>query len=92
MVQTLNDTQQVRIPIKDAGMIYAGKFIFFTNTEDAHECEEGVDMGVPRVISTTKREFFSSGYGELYKSSEYGVPYYCSAYVAEENIPPLLAI
>lgn len=91
MLRELNSNEQRRMTVSEAGSLYDGHFIFFTNFEEA-EMGRADDYAIPRVISLTNGEFNRSGLYEKYKNQEkYGVPFFCSFFIASENRPPILA-
>jgi len=91
-VRELSLAEQVRMNIDKAGELYKGYFIFFTNSEEKWENDVWEEYGIPRIIAECAADFYDSGLSEKYKgSAEYGTRFYCSAFVAEENIPPVLA-
>jgi hypothetical protein len=90
-VRELALSEQIRMPVDEAGKLYNGYFIFFTNSEEEWEKERWKGYAVPRIIAVNKDEFYKSGLHTKYKNNdEYGVPYYCWAYMSEEQIPPIL--
>jgi len=91
MLRELDSHEQKRMTVSEAGSLYDGHFIFFTNFEEA-EMDSIDDYAVPRVISLTNGEFNRSGLYEKYKNQDgYGVPFFCSHFIASENRPPILA-
>ena len=76
----------------EAGKLYDGHFILFTNSEEKWENDRWENYAIPRLIAVTLTDYYESGlYKKYYNHEQYGIPYGCSAYMAEENIPPLLA-
>jgi len=91
-VRELSPDEQVRMSVEEAGRLYAGNFIFFTNSEEIRDIGIFEHYAVPRVIALNKKVFFDSGLIEKYRNRIlYGVPYTCSAYMAEDQRPPILA-
>jgi len=91
-IRVLSPEEQVRMSVSDAGVLYKGYFILFTNSEKV--LVDGIyrSFGIPRVISKTEHEFFTSGlFGGYRDTSLYGITYACSAYVDPECFPPRLA-
>jgi len=88
MFRELDANEQQLMTIHEAGRIYDGYYIFFTNSEELDD-----DMyAVPRVISLTNLDFARSGLYEKYKDqSKYGVPLFCPFFMAAENVPPVLS-
>jgi len=77
--------------VQEAGLLYDGYFIFFTNSEDIAIGSDNI-YAVPRVISLTKGEFLRSGLYDKYRNqSQYGVPIFCPFFMSSENIPPVLS-
>jgi len=77
--------------VEDAGKMYSGYFIFFTNSEDKLEDGRWKEYGIPRVIALNNKIFCESGLSEKYRDRTlYGVPFSCSAFMAEDQIPPIL--
>ena len=91
MLRELEAHEQKRMTVQEAGVLYDGYFIFFTNSEDAAIDSDDI-YGVPRVISFTQGEFLKSGLYEKYRDpNQYGVPFFCPFFMASENIPPILS-
>jgi len=91
MLRELDSNEQKRMTVSEAGSLYDGYFIFFTNFEEA---EKGTahDYAVPRVISPTMIEFYRSGLSDKYTDrDQYGEPFLCSLFISSENAPPVLA-
>ena len=91
-VKELSSAEQVRMDVEYAGELYKGHFIFFTNSEETRDTDKLEYYGVPRIIALNEKEFCESGLYEKYRNRTlYGIPYFCSAYMADEQIPPVLA-
>ena len=91
MLRELNSDEQKRMTVQEAGTLYDGHFIFFTNSEDVTVGSDDI-YAVPRVISLTPSEFSRSGLYEKYKDQNlYGVPFFCSFFISAENAPPILS-
>jgi hypothetical protein len=91
MLRELESNEQQRMTVAEAGMLYDGYFIFFTNSEGIVVGSDDV-YAVPRVISLTSSEFAQSGLYEKYRNqSIYGTPFFCSFFVSAENAPPILS-
>jgi hypothetical protein len=92
-VAELPENEQVRMPVSKAGEIYNGHFIFFTNYEDIRDFEKVETYAVPRVIALNKKMFYDSGLSAKYRDRDkYGMLCTCWVYMAEEQMPPVLAI
>ena len=90
MVRELDTTEQRRMTIDEAGEIYKGYFIFFTNSEEPLPGTRE-EYAVPRAICANKKEFYDSGIFNKYKNQNvFGVPYFCSVFMSEEEIPGIL--
>lgn len=91
-VRELSPDEQIRMNMDEAGKRYDGNFIFFTNSEEILEHDRCEIYGIPRIIAKNQSDFYDSGLSKKYKDSEkYGVRLYCSSFMLEENIPPVLA-
>lgn len=91
-VRELSPAEQVRMNVEEAGELYNGYFIFFTNAEEKWENEGWEEYGVPRIIAENLTDYYDSGLSKKYRDREkYGIPFHCSAFMSEENIPPVLA-
>lgn len=91
MLRELNASEQLRMTVEEAGRLYDGHFIFFTNSEDAIGDSNDI-YAIPRAISRTSSEFSTSGLYEKYRNpSVYGVPFLCSLFISAENAPPILS-
>lgn len=91
-VRELSLPEQTKMNVDLAGELYNGYFILFTNSEEEWENERWEKYAVPRVVALNMTDFYDSGIFKKYQDSEkYGITYYCSAYMAEENIPPILS-
>jgi len=91
MLRELESSEQRRMTVSEAGKLYDGHFIFFTNFEEA-ETGSRDDYAVPRVISLTNGEFCKSGLYEKYNDQrQYGETFFCSFFISPENAPPILA-
>ena len=91
-LRELAPQEQVRMSVDEAGKPYNGYFIFFTNSEDVYENGKNKFHAIPLVISLTQQEFFDSKLFDKYRDrSMYGIPYTCSAYMDEDNFPPVLS-
>jgi len=91
-VRELSPDEQVRMSVEEAGRLYEGNFIFFTNSEEIRDIGILEHYAVPRVIAPNKKVFYDSGLIEKYRNRAlYGVPHICSAYMAEDQRPPILA-
>jgi len=90
-VRELGSHEQIRVSIEEAGKLYNGNFILFTNTEETWEADRWKSYGVPRVIAINESELCKSGLHEKYRGEVYGVVYYCAAFVSADQIPPILA-
>jgi len=91
-VRELAPAEQVRMHVDEAGKLYDGHFILFTNSEEKWENDRWEKYAIPRIISVTMTDFYDSKiYKKYLDSTQYGITYSCSAYMAEENIPPVLA-
>lgn len=78
--------------VEEAGEKYDGHFIFFTNAESVLEDGCWVEYGIPRVIALTNQDFNESGLWKKYSDRDlYGEDYSCSAFMAEEHMPPVLS-
>ena len=90
-IRELAEGEQIRMTIKDAGKLYNGYFIFFTNSEEIRGDRVIEEYGVPRVIASSKNAFYHSGLFDKYRNHDkYGVTYACFAFMNEDNLPPLL--
>ena len=84
--------EQVRMTVEEAGELYNGHFIFFTNSEEIRDFGSVIHYAVPRAISLNKKLFFDSGLSKKYRDRTlYGTPYTCWLYMSEEQMPPILA-
>ena len=84
--------KQVKMSIKEAGQLYGGYLIFFTNSEEIRTVDTLEHYAIPRVIALNNRVFCDSGLYEKYRNrSLYGIPYTCTVYMAEEHRPPTLS-
>jgi|GEM_PF-1292439 len=89
-VRELDDYEQIRMSIDEAGALYNGYAIIFTNTEDTNgDCS--IDYGIPRIIGESmpacaKSEFIK----KYYDANEYGPLYYCLQFISADAIPPVL--
>jgi len=84
--------EQIRMAIDEAGEKYNGHFIFFTNSERYVENGRWKEYAVPRVIALNNNDFYKSSLSAKYTDREqYGIPFCCSFFMAEEQIPPVLA-
>jgi len=91
MVKELSSNEQIRMTVQEAGTLYDGYFIFFTNSEDAANDSNDI-YAVPRVISLKPSEFAQSGLYEKYNDEDkYGISFACPFYMASENVPPILS-
>jgi hypothetical protein len=92
-VVELPKNEQVRMPVSEAGEIYNGHFIFFTNSEEVRDSGKVKRYAIPRAISINKNMFYDSGLFEKYSDRDlYGTRLTCWVYMAEEHMPPILAI
>lgn len=92
-VAVLPTEEQVRMTVKEAGKLYNGHFILFTNSEEVRDYGRLEHYAVPRVIALNKKMFYESGLFEKYQDRAlYGTPYTCWIYMSEEQMPPVLAI
>jgi hypothetical protein len=91
MLRELDTTEQQKMTVNEAGRIYNGHFIFFTDSGGLTNEDDEI-YAVPRVISLTEQDFLQSGLYEKYRDrNKYGVPLFCPFFMAEENIPPVLS-
>lgn len=91
MLRELDINEQQRMTVEEAGRLYDGYFIFFTNSEDVAVGSDDI-YAIPRAISLTSSEFSSSGLYEKYRNPNvYGVPFFCSLFISAENAPPILS-
>jgi uncharacterized circularly permuted ATP-grasp superfamily protein len=91
-VRELPPDEQVRMTIDEAGEKYSGHFIFFTNSKRELEDGRWQYYVIPRIIALNSITFLDSGLSKKYKDRKvYGVPFSCTAYMAEDQIPPVLA-
>ena len=92
LVEELPPEEQIRMSVEEAGEKYDGHFIFFTNAEKKIEDGLWEEYGIPRVIALNQKVFYESGLWEKYNDNMiYGAHYTCSAFMAEDQIPPLLS-
>ena len=85
MVRELSAEEQIRMSIKEAGKLYDGNFILFTNYEEVG----GTEYGVPRLLSLNSQELYFSGLTKKYRQANlYGVTLDCSDFLAEDQLPP----
>ena len=83
--------EQIRMPIDKAGEKYNGHFIFFTNAERQVENGRWKEYGIPRSIALNNKAFCESGLSKKYDDRAlYGIQYYCTIYMEEDQIPPVL--
>jgi len=54
-LRELNANEQVRMSIEEAGKLYQGYAIIFTNIEDTNG-DSATDFGIPRIIGETMAE------------------------------------
>jgi len=91
-VKELASDEQIILNVEKAGELYKGCFILFTNSEEFRDADKLESYGIPRVIALNEKVFCESGIYEKYRDRTlYGIPYFCSAYMTEEQIPPVLA-
>ena len=91
-LRELSPDEQVRMAVEEAGRLYEGNFIFFTNSEEIRDIGIFEHYAVPRVIALNKKIFFESGLMEKYQNRVlYGIFYTCTAYMAEDQSPPTLS-
>jgi len=89
-VRELTHAEQVRMPIEEAGKLYNGYAIIFTNIEDTNG-DSATDYGIPRIIGETMAECAGSALLDKYfDTSRYGDMYYCLLYMDSEKIPDVL--
>ena len=89
-LRELSDKEQVRMSIEEAGKLYCGYVIIFTNIEDTNG-DSATDYGIPRIIGETMAECAGSELLDKYfDASRYGDIYYCLLYMDSEKIPNIL--
>ena len=92
MVKVLSESEQKMMNIEEAGELYNGHFIFFTNSEDRYEEDTVNTYGVPRVISDTDDEFYDSELSKQFKDEAlYGLRLCCDVYMPRGYFPELLS-
>jgi len=83
--------EQIRMTVDEAGEKYDGYFIFFTNTEEILIDGRWEEYAIPRVIALNNNDFCKSELSKKFDNrSLYGIPFSCSFFMAEEQIPPIL--
>jgi len=91
-VRELLPEEQIRMTLDEAGDLYNGYYIHFTNSEEKWEKDGWVHYVVPRIIALNVDDYYDSGLFKKYQDREkYGVPCDCAAFMTEENMPPILA-
>jgi len=89
-LRELNEKEQVRMSIEEAGKLYQGYAIIFTNIEDING-DSATDFGIPRIIGESMAECAGSELLDKYfDTSQYGDIYYCLLYMDSETIPNIL--
>jgi hypothetical protein len=89
-LRELTGQEQIRMSIEEAGKLYSGHAIIFTNIEDTNG-DAATDYGIPRIIGETMAECAGSELLDKYfDTSRYGDMYYCLLYMDSETIPNIL--
>jgi hypothetical protein len=92
MVKVLSENEQKMMNIEEAGELYHGHFIFFTNRVNKREGNTVENYGVPRIISDTESEFYRSGlFKDFDDEALYGLRFYCTVFMPQEYFPELLS-
>ena len=90
ILRELTKDEQVRMSIEEAGKLYNGYAIIFTNIEDTNG-DSATDYGIPRIIGETMAECAGSELLDKYfDTHRYGNIYYCLLYMDSEKIPNVL--
>ena len=91
MVRELEQHEQVRMSVKEAGRMYNGHAIFFTNSEKP-AIEDATKYAIPRVIADDPNDLHDGILQKYFNSDVYGVTLYCGIFLSEKYNPPLLYI